>query len=268
MGVIMAENLRLDNYLINFNFLVGEAVAFWSLDKGIISRLFRIIAGINKSQGLCFYHDKHVFDNKEYFDSRLYFDYKKKYLSTLKSDCLEKSFSHKYNVHFDKHEFKRVSDILDIRGETEITSIFAYTRTGNTFVNFALTRALSKPIIIINNPTAHIMMEADLDIITAGLTDKDKFEIIILGPDNLYAFKDKLDKVIFFSNYNNNIITASKKDSLVVVKTPENNCLGMDNVVYHNKNTIIALYSKDAIKDVRKMAKCEIISIFELEKHI
>lgn len=268
MGIIQITNLKIDQYLINIDFFEGEAVAFWSLDKEIIGKLFKIIAGINKSHGACKYHDQDVFDNKEYFTKRLCFDYVKKYLSTLKLDYLEKRFAGKYGLHFNKDEFRRISEILDVRGETEITNVFNYTKVGNTFVNYALTRSLEKQYIIINNPTLNVALKSDLDVITSGLVDKEKYKLVILGPDNLNVFQKKLDKVMFFSDYNKKLIVTNKEDNLIVAQNPVPDCISPYDIIYQDNVVTIAVNNKNTTRDAKKQTKCNVISIYEIDNYI
>lgn len=267
MTVLRVENLRLANYTINIEFINKEAVAFWSYDKKTIARFFDIIAGINNNNNSCFYNDNNIYDNKEYFQARLYFDFRKKYLSTLKLNYLKEKFRQKYNLDFNKDEFKRVSEQLDIRGETEVNHVYRYTKVGNTFVNFALTRSLDKSIIIINNPTINLSMQSDIDFVTAGLTDKSKFDLMILGPDNLAAFAGKLDRICFFSNYTGETITARGDDSLVVVRgKPED----IENVIYQDEEKTIFLnyLTRAELRKLEKEMSLEAVPAEAIDKYV
>ena len=257
MALLTIKDLRLANYTVNMEITSAEAVAFWAPDRKLLEKFFDILAGINKNRNSCFFNSVNVFDNKEYFHARLYFDYRKKYLSTLKLNYLEERFRQKYNLAFDKDEFKRVSELLDIRGETEVTNIYRYTKVGNTFVNFALTRSLDKSIIIINNPTINLSIKEDIERVTTGLTDKNRYDIIILGPDNLPAFAGKLDKIVYFSNYQDQVIIAGPEDELIVSRElPEDPA----KVVYHDAEKTI--YVNDLPRgELRKLQKTKQISI-------
>ncbi|MCK9536162.1 MAG: hypothetical protein M0R05_01015 [Bacilli bacterium] len=264
------ENLKLNNYLINIDFSNQQAVAIWASDIKIVGEFFSIIAGINKNNNTCFYYEKDVFDNKEYFQSRVYFDFRKRYLSSLKLNYLEERFRQKYNIVFNKNEFRKVSEILDIRGETEVSNVCSYTKTGNTFVNYALTRSLEKSNIIINNPTINLSIKTDIDIIASGLTDKSKYNMIILGPDNLSAFNDKLDKIIFFSDFNNGTIMADNKDSLIVVKGVPEGSFNNENIIYRNDEKTILLnkLTRSELKNLQKKGQLEIISVYQIDEYV
>jgi len=270
MSSLKVDNLKLKNYMINIDFSDYKTTAVWAADKKMIDSFFNIISGINKNRNTCFYNGEDIYDNKEYFQSRLYFDYKKQYLSTLKLQYLQERFRQKYNIKFNKEEFKKVSETLDIRGETELTNVYRYTKTGNTFVNYALTCSLYKPNIIINNPTINLTIQSDIKYIVNGLTDKNKYNMAVLGPDNLAVFANKVDKILIFSDYDNRVIIADNKDSLIVFNGPIDSAWHFENIIYQNNDKTIVLNDlpRPELKKIQKNTNCEVISIYHIDYYV
>ena len=269
MVTIKVKNLKLNKYLINIDFLEQEAIGFWAQDEEIIDRFFDVIAGINKNGRSCFYKEENIYNNKDYFKTRIYLDYQKKYLSTLKINYLENLFSQRYKTTFDKNNFRSIAETLDIRGETEITNVFSYTKVGNTFVNYALTRSLNKSIIIIKNPTLNISIKSDIDYIVSGLTDKKRYTNMLIAPNNLEVFKGKLDKVIFFSKYNKSILVANDKDNLIVINAqPEEIHHYADSIITHYATSTILLNNipKISLRNLQKAYICKMIPIYQIDK--
>jgi len=267
MVYIEINDLKLDNYIINLNILNRQSIGVFSKDKMITKKFLDIISGINKNNKKCLYNEKDIFDNKEFFNSRILLDFSKKYLSTLKVNYLEERFSHKYGLRFDKEKFVKISKELDVRGETEITYVYKFSKTGNTFVNYALISSLDKSNIIVNNPTNGLNIAKDIKYITEGLTNKQSFNTVILGIDNLSLFNGLLDKILVFTQFDEAILFDSK-DSLIVFRDD----VGIDvkNKLFQGEYIVaINNYSKEEIRNFSKQnIEYKIISIYDIEKYI
>ena len=263
------NGLQLNDYIINQDFFNNEIAGIYGRDKKTIKQFLNVISGINKNKKTCFYNDEDIFDNEEYFNNRLYFDFTKKYLSTLRVNYIDERLKQKYNLAFNKETFINTSKDLDVRGETEITYTYKFTPTGNTFVNYSLTKSLDKNNLIINNPTINLRMEDDLDYITTGLTNKNDYNSVILGLDNLKAFSKKLDKIIFFTDFKT-IITATNNDTAIVFNqssffliSNEDKIFGGEKIVCLNK------YTKEELKSFTKSKiDYKVISIYDVEQYM
>ena len=99
------------------------------------------------------------------------------------------------------------------------------------------------------------------------LTDKSKFDLMILGPDNLAAFAGKLDRICFFSNYTGEIITARGDDSLVVVRgKPED----IENVIYQDEEKTIFLnyLTRAELRKLEKEMSLEAVPAEAIDKYV
>lgn len=261
------KNLKLNKYQINLQFNNNEVVGIFSKDKKLVKEYLDFLSGINPTNNKCLYQGLDVFNNKEYFKDRIYMDFSRKYLSTLKVKYLEERLTNKYKLNFNKEIFLKVSKDLDVRGETEITYIYKFSKSGNTFVNFALLSAIDKRNIIINNPTINLNMVTDIEYITEKIVNKAKYNSVILGIDNLRVFNYLLDRVIIFTDTYEILDINPFEDSFIVFNE-ENRYIR--NVLFKGPNLItLNHYSKDELKLFSKeRIDYKKISIYELESYL
>jgi hypothetical protein len=154
---------------------------------------------------------------------------------------------------------------LDVRGETEISYVYNFTQAGNTFVNYALVSSLEKPNIIVNNPTIGLKYQDDISYIVKGLTNKENYNSVILGLNNISPFNNCLDKIILFTD--DQVLMFNGFETLIVF---EKKYFNIDNILYESKNIIaINSYSKDELKDfARQNFNYKVISIYDLNKYL
>lgn len=261
------KNLKLQEYNIDMTIYDSEKIGVFSRNKQIISDFLELLSGINKNNETINVDNKNVFDNSEYFSNRVFFDFSKKYLTTLRVNKIEDALKN-YNLKFDKERFVKICKELNIRGETDITYRYEFTNIGNSFVNLALLCSLNKENVIVNNPTINLNLKSDFDYFTNNLTSSN-FKNVILGIDNLVNFKGKLDRVIFFSDFNE-IIVMHNNDTFIVFDNDIDQYFLIKNKVY-KEDKIIALnhYTKEELKQWQKQkVNYEIISIYDIEKYL
>lgn len=261
---LQINNLRIGNYQLTADFFKREVVGIFSRKPAMRLELLKILAGINRNQNTCHYEENDIFDNPEYFRSRVYLDYSHNYLSTLRTANIEQSLKLKYNLRFNKEKFVRIAQELNVRGETEITHTYKFTPAGNTFVNYALTAALEKPHLIVNNPTINLNLDPDIRYIVKALTDTENYESVLLGLDSLRNFRDKLHKLLIFTDYDQAYLTSC---SSVIVSKQE---LPTEYKLFRGKNFLcLNLFSKDELKTFKKnKIEYGIISIYDLEDYL
>lgn len=261
------NNLKLNNYVLDMKIYENEKIGFYCKDKLIITDLLELMAGINMNNNTISVNDSNAYDNIEYFSNRLYFDFSKKYLTTLRVNKIEDALKD-YNLKFDKDKFVKICKELNIRGETDITYRYEFTDIGNSFVNLALLCSLDKKNIIVNNPLANLHLKSDFNYFADYLTSND-FQNVILGLDNLSSFKGKLDRVVFFSDYNE-VIIMHNNDNFIVFDKDVDKYFLIKNKVYKGKNIVaLNLYTKDQLKLWQKQkVNYEIVSIYDIEKYL
>ncbi|HEY8396151.1 MAG TPA: hypothetical protein VIK96_05165 [Bacilli bacterium] len=265
MAYLKIENLQLGNYSINLNIENGEVVGIYSQNKKAVLDLLEIIAGINPGESVL-YNEKNVFDNREYFQNRIFLDYSHTYLSTLRVSVIEEVLKNKYNLSFNKEKFVKIGKELDIRGETEISEQYKFTSAGNTFVNFALTMALEKPNIVVNNPTSGLNLPEDIQYIVKGLTDITAFNTAIIGIDRLKVFKGRFHKILFLSDYGTVHCIAPETTLLVFPKEFEPQF-----PLFASDKKVISLssYQKEELKQFQKnKIEYEMISVYDIEDYL
>lgn len=261
------KNLKLQEYNINITFYDNEKIGVFGRNKQFISDFLELLSGINKNNETIFVDNENAFDNNDYFSKRLFFDFSKKYLTTLRVNKIEDALKN-YKFVFDKDRFVRICKELNIRGETDITYRYEFTNIGNSFVNLALMCSLNKENIIVNNPTINLNLKSDFDYFASSLTSLN-FKNVILGLDNLASFKGKLDRVMFFNDFNE-IIIMHNNDTFIVFDKDIDQYFLIKNKVYKGEK-IIALnhYTKEELKLWQKQkVNYEIISIYDIEKYL
>ena len=196
--------------------------------------------GINKYTGSCIYNDKEIFDNEEYFNNRFYFDFSKKYLSTLNIDYIKESLEYKYNIFIDKDKFKEVINLTNLRSEVLIKEDYSFSPYGINACGIVLLRSMTAKNVIINNPFIYLLRDKTdnkllkkdnrkktisehniintRELIKKEIQNKEKYNNIIIGSDNVYDFIDCIDKYIVFTDFNNVLVIDKKNDSFVVIE--------------------------------------------------
>lgn len=265
MAYLSINNLKFKDYQINTEFLDLQVIGVFALDSTLRTDFLKLLAGINRNQGTCFYRQRDIFDNEEYFNSRIYLDYAHIYLSTLRTANIEKSLKTRYNLSFNKEIFVKIAKELNVRGETEITHIYNFTPAGNTFVNYALTAAVEKPNIIINNPTIGLNQEMDINYLVNSLSSHKTDGNIILGLNRLKDFRGKLDRIFIFTDCGQTYSIDSAATVFVSKEDVETDYRLFVSDYYLSLN----LFSKDELKRFQKnKIEYKIISIYDIEDYL
>lgn len=261
------KNLNISNYNINLNIYTNEKVGIYCREKNIVTSFLELISGINNNKNTVFANDINVFNNKDYLLNRVFFDFKRKYLTTLRVNKIEEALK-EYNIDFDKDKFVSICKELNVRGETDITYKYDFTPVGNTFVNLALILSMNKENIIINNPLTNLNLKSDQDYFVGKLTNSE-FTSVVLGLDKIDCFKGKLNRIIFFTDYNE-VVSVHNNDTLIVFNKDIDKYYLIKNKLFKGENLIaLNTYSKEDLKLWQKQkVKFEIISIYEIEKYI
>ena len=268
MEYISIRNLQFKNMEITVSLNKKEIFAVYSRDPKKSEEFFLLINGINPNNGTCLYENKDIFDNEDFFKQRIYLDFKETYFKTMNIKVIEETLANKYNISFNPKIFNTYVQTMGIRMETIVDTDYIFTECGNSMINFAFLKALNKPFVTINNPTIYLQSIKILELVIQSLTYKGNYEGIILGLDKIKRFKDKLDRVLIFTEYETYVIIDPRKDSFLLIE---------DNIYLHDKlfrinesNMVICLnkYSKEEIKKFNNFKiKHEKFSFYELEDY-
>lgn len=265
MAYIEVKNLNFNNNLVNLTINDKEVIGIFGENQRAINEFLLIISGINKNNNTCFYNGENIFDNSHYFKQRIFLDFKKIYTNTLNKEFIEENFNNRFGLSFDTKRFKELIKELKIRKETEIDVYYTFTQQGNTLVNFSLIESLNVSNIIISHPTNYLDSER-ATFISNALTNKNKYNCVILNLDRLDFFKNKLDYLLLFTK-EGNIIKVNNDDHLLVIE---------DNIYLHNRlirgkgNLVISYhdYNKDELKKFDKLKiKYKVISLYDIDKY-
>lgn len=266
MSYIEIKDLVINDIKMNLTLFNKEIVGIYQTrkNKETINELLFIISGINKGKGNCTYFNKDVFDNSLYFKKRIFLDFSLTYTNTLKKEFISENFMNRFGMKFDEENFKRLIKELKIRNETTFDVDYKFSELGNTLVNFAIINSIEKENLIISNPTYSVSGERK-DIIVKELTNKNRYNNVLLNLDSINNFKGYLDKVLF----------VTKKDT-ILVDTNTTLLVIEDNIYLRNiickgmSNTVISLndYSKEELKNFdKKKIKYKEISIYDIDKY-
>lgn len=264
---IEIKNLKVNNYEVTLTINPNEKIGVFSKDKNTIITFFDLLSGCQYNNNAIMFDNNNIYDNKEYFTNRIYLNFEKKYLSTLKLNSITEQLK-RYNLDFNKDEFIKICKDLNVKGETDITYKYEFTKTGNTFVNFAFLCSVNKKNIIINNPTYNLSLVNDLKYISSKLTSEE-FNNVILGLDNISAFKNRLDKIVLFSDYNE-ILVLDNNSKLIVFDADIEKYFLIKNKIYKDKKIIAQnKYTKEELKYFQSQKiKFEQISIYDVRNYI
>ena len=76
MSYIEINNLQLSKYkLSSLNIEEGFSYGLIGKNHDDVTKLLKILAGINDNNNSCLQRGTTIFDNKEYFKNRIYFDF-------------------------------------------------------------------------------------------------------------------------------------------------------------------------------------------------
>lgn len=267
MSYIEIKNLIINDIKINLELLDKEIVGIYALKKHqkIVNELLFIISGINKGRGSCKYLGKDVFDNSLYFKKRIFLDFSLTYTNTLKKEFISENFMNRFAMEFKEDNFKKLIKELKIRQETTFDVDYKFSEVGNTLVNFAILDSIEKENIIISNPTYKVDDERVATIVK-GLTNKYRYNNVLLNIDSISNFNGYLDKVLFFTK-NNEILLVPTSETLLVI---EDNIYLRNVICKGTSNTVISLndYSKEELKEFdKKKLKYKVISIYDIDKY-
>lgn len=270
MAYIEIENLIIKDTTINISFFDREVIGIYSdvIQEKKIDEFLFIISGINsinKKCGSCKSLGKDVFDNLNYFKNRVFLDFSLVYTNTLKKEFIAENFINRFQIEFDQDKFKKWIKEFKIRQETTVDVEYKFSEVGNTLVNFSLLNCIDKKNLIISNPTYKVLDERK-DIIVKEITNKTRYNNVILKLDNISNFKGYLDKVLFFTR-DNKVLLVNGSDTLIVIE--EN--IRLRNIICNGVyNNVICLndYSKEELKDFdKRKIKYKVISIYDIDKY-
>lgn len=262
--MIKVNNLRLDNYIIDIDFNDNKMYGLFALDKKVISNFFLMIAGINNSKGSVFYNDENIYDNMKYFKNRIYLDCQHEYFQTIKPLNMRNAIYSQFNKLIDAEVLGKHLQVLDVRGECEITSVYKLTPCGNTLVNLSVLLASNNDLLI-NNPTINITHEKD---ITYLLSELQKLKSMrILGLNNLTHFQGKLDELYLFTPFNEVIKVNPETDTFYLIDK-NNAFLSLFDAKVENKMIVKSLTMDELKYCVRNKINYQKINIYELENYI
>lgn len=275
--------LKIDNLNINNQYnlsLVIEENTFWTFfarDNEILNNLFLKISGINYSNNV-YYYDKLAYDNDIYFKNRVYFCFKNFFFKSIFPDVICQEVKNNYNLIINQEKLEKLIDDLWIRLECEIKSECHFTPVGNTLINFSFINAVKNPILIINNPTINLVSKKHIDYITHNLFSLSNNKTILLGLNNLVHFKEKIRKVVIFTDYNSTVILDTKKDIISLISGEARGILNIieqrNRLFFTYKNDIFQLLfvnnlSKEQVKELTKLnCKIQKISFFDIQKYM
>lgn len=250
----------------------GQVWGIYSKDKGAIAAFLSIVGGINQNDDNVTWNDTNVFDNKQYFKNRIYFDFQDHNLTTIKVESIKDAFSKIYDIKFDEENFKKCLKDLNVRGEYEIGYKYFFTNLGNTLVNYCLLTSLDKNNIIINNPTIYLKDINNIKYIVEGLTNKYKYNTMLIALNNISVFLGKLDYILVFPDYGSPIIVDPLTDVFYVFDNGELPIIQNNKIFdsYDGQRVIIKKdFSDEEIKFLKKSKIHFIkIKIYELENYL
>lgn len=261
------KGLKLANIDINLNIQENKKLGVFSNDKNLVITFLELVSGINKNHNTIFANDINVFDNKVYFENRIYFDFKNRYLTTLRVKKIHEVLK-SYNLDFNSDKFIEICKELNVRGETDISYKYEFTKTGNTFVNLAMLCSVERKNIIINNPTINLNLDSDIEYFKKKLTSHE-FNTVILGLNNVSHFKNSLDQIVLFSDFGS-MYVVDNNDSLIVFDSNIDKHFLIKDKLFKGKYFIaLNTYTKEELKNFQKMkVKYEIINVYDFDKYL
>lgn len=261
------NNLQVKNYKINATINDNEKIGVFARSKELVTEFLEKISGINKNGNTIFLDNKSIYDNKDYFSKRVYFDFSKKYLTTLRANKIETAFKN-YKLNFNKENFEKIVNELNIRGETDITYKHQFTEIGNSLANLALLCSLDVENIIVNNSTANLRYDSDFEYFSNSLTGP-SFNNVILGIDNLAKFKNKLDKIMIFTDFGEVVIVEASDSLICLAPEVEKEFLVRNKLFLGEKLIAINTNTKQQLKSFQASKfKYDLTNIYDVEKFI
>lgn len=266
MSYIEIKDLVINDIKINLTLSNKEIIGIYQTkeNKETINEFLFVLSGINKGRGSCTYFDKDVFDNPLYFKNRIFLDFSLIHTNTLNKKFISENFMNRFGMKFDEENFKRLIKELKIRKETVFYVDYKFTLLGNTLVNFAIINSIEKENLIISNPTYGVVGERK-DIIVKELTNKNRYNNVLLNLDSISNFKGYLDKVLFITK--KDVLLVDSNTTLLVI---EDNIYLRNIISKGTNNTVISLndYSKEELKNFdKKKIKYKEISIYDIDKY-
>jgi ABC-type multidrug transport system ATPase subunit len=263
MGTLEIKNLKLGADKISLSIKPGMIVGVYSRNKPAVLLFLEQVSGINENGGTCFWDDKDLFDDPAYFRSRIFLDFSQPCPSTLRAGYLKERLESNYGLNFDSEKFAKLVRDLNIRQELLIDYRYHFSEMGNTLTNFAMMASLDKPNLIINNPTTGVTKNTAAEIIINELCDRQKYQTVILGLDNLKVFQNRLDLLILIGE-EHSFVLDPKTDGLMAFRS---NSERFKNRICSGAITVtMDGYSKEELKYFEKQQiEFQKISAFDLE---
>jgi len=260
-------DLNVDKYKVNLSVDDNEKIGVFSFKKDIVKKFLELISGINNNKNTIFLNQNNVYDNKEYFKERIFLDFNKKYLSTLRVQKIYDSLK-QYNIEFDKDKFIKICKELNVRGETDISYKYEFSKVGVSFVNLALVCSCNIKNIIINNPTINLILDEDINYFVNKLTNEE-FNTVILGLNSLNQFQNKLTKILIFSDFDEAYVVDENTSLIAFENDIDRHFLIKNKLFRGNKLICLNTLSKDDLKNYQRMkVRFDIINIYEIEKYL
>ncbi|MGD9605417.1 MAG: hypothetical protein AB7V00_04615 [Bacilli bacterium] len=262
MSTLTVNNLIVGETSFNATFNAPCVVGVYARDHMLVSAFLDLLAGINQTNQSIMYNDQDVFNNATYFKERFYGNFEKPCPSTLRAAYLKSQLQTNWQLSFNEGEFSKIVKELNIRSELTIDCRYRFSKAGNTLTNYALIRSLEKPFIIIDNPTIALNSFEQIEPVVLGLTDKNHYEFVFLGIDNLKVFADKLDYLILIGD-EQTVMVNPKQDKLIAVSGEAD----LKDVIFRSKINITKdVYDKNELKIWDKQKReYKRISPFDIE---
>ena len=256
MSYIEINNLQLNKYnLSSFNIEEGFSYGIIGKNHDDVTKLLKILAGINDNYDTCMNNSKTIFDNSDFFKNRIYIDLSEKIVETLDSKIIKEDLNFRYNVSFNEKQYKMLVNELGIRSEVVITNKYEFSNLGVNLSSYAILCSLSYPNIVVNNPLKYVPIEKKelRNKMINTIIDRAKYQVVIVDASDIQEFYRYLDYLIILGDFEDVHMIKPNSDKFII----SDDYLTLKNKIYKKDNIIIskAPTDKDEYKELKKTLK-------------
>lgn len=243
----------------------------------LIEKFLLVLAGINENENCILYNNESVYENPEYFQSRVYMDFSNSYTKSISAPKIVEHFLDEYHLQVDSVKLNKLIRAFEIRLECNISGVCDFTSIGNTLMNLAIACAIDTPTLICLQPLCFLESKEQIQRGVIQLVKHYESKRLIASITNLAYFKDKLNHMLVFTDYNTVKHIDLSKDEIILIQGDARHIYEYikenDRLYYTYKNNVFELIcinrldarAKKALDN--KYTKVKPISIYEVANY-
>lgn len=243
-------------------------------DISLIEQFLLLLSGINENHNCIKYNEESVYENETYFQSRIYMDFHNSYTKSISATKIMEHFLEEYHLQVDGTKLHKLIRLFEIRLECNISGVCNFTSVGNTLMNLAIACSIDTQTLISFQPLCFLEAKEQIKHAILHMVKQYESKRLITSVTDLQYYKEKLDHMLVFTDFNTVKQIDVKNDQILLVQGDARHIYNYiqeeDRLFYTYKNNVfelVCLYHIDqkTKKEMEnKHTKVKVISVYDV----